>query len=683
MAESTSSDAPSRTASETMAQGRKGEREDFKVDAMEAMHQTAKASLEASSPPKPKMDAADEFEKVAEEGENEETMLSKKPKLVSLSMPVPSVTPEKRVSDPPKPSHFGRSKTEKMSRAPISKSEHLRQLQMTAFVESVLKSSRLQNGTVEIGALSATDIASKYPNYADILGDHEPFQLIGEEPDDQEKVVPPLNICILIVGTRGDVQPFIAIGLQLQKHGHRVRLATHAQFREFVTGEGLEFYPLGGDPKILAEYMVNNKGFLPSWPSEVAVQRKQLKAIIDSTWGACTEPDPGSNGLGFVADAIIANPPTMGHTHVAEKLKVPLHVFFTMPWTPTKIWPHPLARVQQVVGFENRLSYAVVENMIWMGTRDIVNSFRKRKLKLGPITYLKAPLRKQEVPMGYIWSPSLAPKPEDWGHRVDVVGFCFLNLASNYKPPQDLVDFLDKKPAPIYVGFGSLPVKDPNKMTQVIVDAMAHTKQRAIIQKGWGGLGVMENTPPHIYLLGNCPHDWLFPQCAAVVHHGGAGTTAAGLKAECPTTVVPFFGDQPFWGHCVNEQGVGPKPIPVEHFDFDNLVHAITTMLEPDVKEAAKKMAAKIGSEDGVKGAVSAFHRHLPPHTKHGAHSLTWMKKTSWAASLFPCFLPKMNDEESGSESGMETRKDTGKEMEKELAMDRKLESKEGGVLLG
>ncbi|CAN6227347.1 unnamed protein product [Urochloa humidicola] len=405
---------------------------------------------------------------------------------------------------------------------------------------------------------------------------------------------PPMQIVILIVGTRGDVQPFVAIGKRLQDYGHRVRLATHANFKEFVLTAGLEFYPLGGDPKVLAEYMVKNKGFLPSGPSEIPIQRKQIKEIIYSLLPACKDPDPDT-GIPFKVDAIIANPPAYGHTHVAEALKVPIHIFFTMPWTPTSEFPHPLSRVKQSAGY--RLSYQIVDSMIWLGIRDMINEFRKKKLKLRPVTYLSgAQGSGNDIPHGYIWSPHLVPKPKDWGPKIDVVGFCFLDLASNYVPPESLVKWLEAGDKPIYIGFGSLPVQEPQKMTEIIVNALEMTGQRGIINKGWGGLGTLAEPKDFVYLLDNCPHDWLFLQCKAVVHHGGAGTTAAGLKAACPTTIVPFFGDQPFWGDRVHARGV---------------------------KEKAVELAKGMESEDGVAGAVRAFLRHLPskaeeqnlPHT--------------------------------------------------------------------
>ncbi|KAL0418577.1 UNVERIFIED_CONTAM: Sterol 3-beta-glucosyltransferase UGT80A2 [Sesamum radiatum] len=433
------------------------------------------------------------------------------------------------------------------------------------------------------------------------VGSENVYNEVDEDPHDATELqyIPPMQIVMLIVGTRGDVQPFVAIGKRLQDYGHRVRLATHSNFKEFVLTSGLEFYPLGGDPKVLAGYMVKNKGFLPSGPSEIPVQRNQMKEIIYSLLPACKEPDIDS-GIPFKADAIIANPPAYGHTHVAEALKVPIHIFFTMPWTPTSEFPHPLSRVKQSAGY--RLSYQIVDSLIWLGIRDMINDVRKKKLKLRPITYLSGSQGSEsDIPHGYIWSPHLIPKPKDWGPKVDVVGFCFLDLASNYEPPESLLNWLKAGPKPIYIGFGSLPVQEPHKMTQIIVEALEITKQRGIINKGWGGLGNLAEDKDFVYLLDNCPHDWLFLQCAAVVHHGGAGTTAAGLKAACPTTIIPFFGDQPFWGERVHARGVGPPPIPVDEFSLKKLV-----------KERAVELAKAMENEDGVTGAVKAFFKHLP-----------------------------------------------------------------------
>ncbi|XLR44028.1 hypothetical protein S83_028688, partial [Arachis hypogaea] len=192
-------------------------------------------------------------------------------------------------------------------------------------------------------------------------------------------------------------------------------------------------------------------------PREIQlVMSGYLPSVMSQSDLICADPD---THVAFNADAIIANPPAYGHIHVAEFLKVPLHIFFTMPWTPTYEFPHPLSRVKQQMAY--RLSYQIVNSLIWLGIRDLINEFRKKKLKLRPITYLSGSYTSPpNMPYGYIWSPYLVPKPKDWGPNIDVVGFCFLNLASDYEPPISLLEWLEEGEKegkkPIYIGFGSL-----------------------------------------------------------------------------------------------------------------------------------------------------------------------------------------------------------------------------------
>jgi hypothetical protein len=168
-------------------------------------------------------------------------------------------------------------------------------------------------------------------------------------PSDLEHPVPALNIVVHIVGSRGDVQPFIAFGCELQKHGHRVRIATHDIFRDFVTKSGLEFYPIGGDPNELMAYMVKTPGLIPSMDTivagEISKKRKMVHEMLQGCGKSCIHPDPDSvEQKPFVADAIIANPPSFAHVHCAQALGIPLHMMFTMPWTATKSFPHPLGK---------------------------------------------------------------------------------------------------------------------------------------------------------------------------------------------------------------------------------------------------------------------------------------------------------------------------------------------------
>lgn len=458
---------------------------------------------------------------------------------------------------------------------------------------------------------------------------------------------PPMNVVIQIVGSRGDVQPFVALGQILKNnYGHRVRIATHPTFRDFVTENGLEFFSIGGDPAELMAFMVKNPGLMPGIDSlkngDIGKRRAGIYEMIVGCWRSCIEAGDGTgaeisdamldgrssfdSGFSagsdpllkpFVADTIIANPPSFAHMHIAEKLGIPLHLMFTMPWSPTQSFPHPLANVLSSnadSNITNFISYALVDMMTWQGLGDVINKFRERSLGLEPVSIMWAPgmASRLRIPWTYCWSPALIPKPPDWGNFIDISGFFFLNLASNYTPAPDLAEFLAAGPPPVYIGFGSIVVDDPNAMTKMIFEAVKKTGQRALVSKGWGGLGADQiGVPEGVFMLGNVPHDWLFKHVSCVVHHGGAGTTATGISAGRPTVVVPFFGDQPFWGAMTAKAGAGPFPVAYKDLDSDKLATSIKEALKPESLERAAELASKIKQEDGTENGAQSFHKHL------------------------------------------------------------------------
>jgi UDP:flavonoid glycosyltransferase YjiC (YdhE family) len=212
-------------------------------------------------------------------------------------------------------------------------------------------------------------------------------------------------------------------------------------------------------------------------------------------------------------------------------------------------------------------------------------------------------------------SPELIPKPKDWGSNITVAGFFFLPLASAYNAPPELLSFLDGGPPPIYIGFGSIVVDDPDGLTHVIFEAIRLTGVRAIVSKGWTNLGGSERTlaiPANVFMLGDCPHDWLFHRVSCVVHHGGAGTTAAGIAAGKPTVIVPFFGDQPFWGDMIYRAGAGPRPIPFKMLSAAALADAITAALKLDIQRMARELGDRVRREHGSETGVRSFHDRLP-----------------------------------------------------------------------
>ena len=431
---------------------------------------------------------------------------------------------------------------------------------------------------------------------------------------------PRLSIVILVVGSRGDVQPFIPIARRLAQD-HRVRLATHAEFRPMVEAAGLEFYPLAGDPRALMEYIVKTGGrivptHVKQFVEDVPKKRAMIADILASTWRACTEPDPGRpDAPAFRADVILANPPSYGHLHCAEALHVPLHMIFTMPWSPTSAVPHPFARIDAAAHgpVQNFMSYGVVDLLVWSGIADLVNSFRGETLKLPALTLAEgtALLEDHEVPFTYLWSPSLLPKPADWGPHIDVANFTFYDQAQRYEPPRALLDFLAAGEAPIYIGFGSVVVEDPAALRRIVFDALESSGARGIVSDGWAHLAG-EAPPPNVFLIGDCPHDWLFPRCRAVCHHGGAGTTAAGLRAGLPTVIVPFFGDQFLWAQLVADAGAGPRPIPFDRLDRDRLTAAFDACRRPQLRQCASALGAAVRDTDGVELTVRSIYRQLP-----------------------------------------------------------------------
>ncbi|CAI7661515.1 unnamed protein product [Penicillium palitans] len=513
------------------------------------------------------------------------------------------------------------------------------------------------------GLLNRIQTTTAPPDLEALEGEPTPEPI----PKDEGKDFPlKLNIVIQVIGSRGDIQPFLALGQELKAYGHRVRLATHLIFREVVLDGGLEFFNIGGDPEELMAFMVQNPSLLPAFRTirsgAIQKRRREMKEIIYGCWKSCVETGDGTDlhqikqdlwsdtvdyrRRPFVADAIIANPPSLGHIHCAQRLGIPLHMMFTMPWSATQSFPHPLAVLHPQEckpTVANLVSYTVVDMMIWEGLGDLVNSWRKKCLALDPLDSITAPNLpgRLGVPFSYLWSPALLPKPRDWADHIDICGFSVLPAKADYKPPREIEDFLKAGPTPLYVGFGSIVVENQVKLTQIVFEAIQNAGQRAIISKGWGNLGVDDiDVPDSILIVGSVPHDWLFQHVSCVIHHGGAGTTAAGLSLGRPTIIVPFFGDQQFWGGIVAMAEAGPQPVPYKQLTAEKLTDAIQTALKPSTQQKAQEIADKMQKESGVKDGVRSFHRHLKLKTLQCAicpnRPAVWhIKQTSIGLSAF------------------------------------------------
>jgi sterol 3beta-glucosyltransferase len=215
-----------------------------------------------------------------------------------------------------------------------------------------------------------------------------------------------------------------------------------------------------------------------------------------------------------------------------------------------------------------------------------------------------------DIPVLHGHSEAVLPRPDDWPQTAHVTGYWFLDVDVDWTPPAELAAFLGADPPPVYVGFGSMSGRDPERLARTVVEALQIAGLRGIIATGWGGLEAGD-LPETIFAIDEAPHAWLFPRMAAVVHHGGAGTTAAGLRAGKPTIVVPFFADQPFWGSRVHGIGAGPKPIPRRRLTAQSLAAAMREATgSQDMIAAASQIGERIRSEDGVANAVSLIERY-------------------------------------------------------------------------
>jgi sterol 3beta-glucosyltransferase len=244
----------------------------------------------------------------------------------------------------------------------------------------------------------------------------------------------------------------------------------------------------------------------------------------------------------------------------------------------------------------------------------VVAQWRKETLKLPPRSLAANELHWADgrpVPVLLAFSRHVLPPPPDWPESVRVTGYWFLNEGQSWHPPPGLLEFLSAGPPPVMVGFGSMAGRNPARTTRIVLDALMQSGQRGLIVTGWGGLGI-SNPPAGVHAIEFAPYDWLLPRVAAVVHHGGAGTTAAGLHAGKPTVICPFVSDQPFWGKRVTALGVGPPPIPQRKLTAPKLARAIQQAVsDTAMRQRAAELGAQIRAEDGIASAVDFIETHI------------------------------------------------------------------------
>jgi sterol 3beta-glucosyltransferase len=417
-----------------------------------------------------------------------------------------------------------------------------------------------------------------------------------------------MQITIFTAGSQGDVQPGVLLGKGLQQAGYRVLIAAPQNFANFISAHGLGFHPLQGDvQEIMAsetgrQFM--EKGGANPIRSMLAMRRMLGPVAIqmaEDALQACREAET------LISLAVFA---PFGKT-IAEIKGIPLINIEPTPVLPTSAFPAAGWPLQQSLGASlNRLSGFGMLQMIWGWYGPFVNDFRN--------AYGLPPYRSSSfyrilasTPLIGAYSPAVIPHPPDWSRNVHISGYWFQENQPDWEPSAELEAFLEDGETPIYVGFGSMGGRNPQALAEIVLEALAKSGQRGLLLTGWGGMDVMK-IPKDVLVLKSAPHSWLFPRMRAVVHHGGAGTTAEGLRAGVPAVIIPFIVDQPFWGKRVEALGVGPQPIPARKLTAGKLAATISEATgDEKMKQRAVALGKAIRAEDGLSRAVKIVQQYL------------------------------------------------------------------------
>jgi sterol 3beta-glucosyltransferase len=423
-----------------------------------------------------------------------------------------------------------------------------------------------------------------------------------------------MKILIATIGTRGDVQPYIALGRALMQTGHEITICTCAHFAPIIREAGIDYAYLNNDlidfmhtpeGKILLGNAGNSWETLATLASMVSKFGNLQERQMADLWAACKQTAP---------DLILYHLKALGAPDFAEKLGVPCMLAFWLPiYVPTTRFP-AMGFPELPLGPGYRwLTYQLIRSI------SLLMSKRVRRWRTQNGLAPRSPGLRMRLPDGrpipalHGFSRHLIPRPEDWPKTSIVTGFWFLDPDENWNPPRSLIKFLSMGQPPLYFGFGSIFGRDPKRVTQIILEAIRRTGIRALLARGWGGLEPGDSElSQSVMFIDDAPHSWLFPQVNAVVHHGGCGTTAAGLLAGKPSIVCPFFGDQPFWARHVKRLGVGPSPIPQKRLTVESLCHAIErVMKDSTMREKAAALGRRIRKEKGTSNAAAFINQWI------------------------------------------------------------------------
>ena len=406
-----------------------------------------------------------------------------------------------------------------------------------------------------------------------------------------------MKITLITLGTRGDVQPFLALAKALIARGHNVKLAAPDNFKDWVESHGVTFHAIGVDMEAFLQSDEIREVLSGNWFGLRKIWHSKIIPMFENTIHACWD-------AGKDADVLVYHPKAYAAVDVAEATGATSIVAAPIPMFPTREFPS-IIFTKNYGGVLNKASWLMFNGSRFVYAK-VLNKFRQEVLGLGkgkifaPIGWTPNGMAMRLCAV----SPSVIPRPKDWDDGIHMTGYWFFDENKDWEPSGELASFLESGEPPIYIGFGSMTTKNPEAFTKTIIEAVKKSGKRAILSLGWGGMEAV-SVPPEVFIIQSAPHEQLFKYVSAVVHHGGAGTTAAGLRAGKPTLICPQSVDQPFWGKRVELLGCGPRALPIKDITVDGLAERLCELCgRSEYVENARKVSEGIEREDGVGEAV-------------------------------------------------------------------------------
>lgn len=412
-----------------------------------------------------------------------------------------------------------------------------------------------------------------------------------------------MRVLIVAPGSRGDVAPFTGLGSALRNAGHDVTIAGYAMFGGLVTASGLGFRPLPGDPRLLNAARWRQRRSPVGGARLIRLVADHMRELHAGILAAARQD----------ADVLLLSGISYaGGFHIGTALGLPSIGLVLQPVYPTRNFSPSVLTARDLGRIGN---LAAGQILTGLGVSALARPVKELRAELGLSRVssrqaIMGLMNAERWPVFHGFSPSVVPRPVDWPPGLEVTGYWWPDSPQPWTPPPELADFLAAGPPPVFAGLGSMAPENAARLSGLIAEAARQAGTRVVIQAGWAGLTRPDEPPGRSILIGDTPHDWLFPRMAAIVHHAGAGTTAAGLRAGVPAISVPMIGDQPFWAARVAALGIGPRPIPFRRLTVPALAAALRdATTRPSYLNRARDLAARIADEDGTMPVTEALSR--------------------------------------------------------------------------